>query len=454
MMRRYLAFLMVLAVALVAGRDASALEIVGVGDRVVELERNQAVLLRLDSPVDSVFVADAEIADVQVKSSRLIYVFGRKAGETTLFAVDGDERVVASERLRVRHNVAGLERALATLDPAQPIDVEAVDGALVLRGNVTSAEVAENAREIAARFAGENNVVNRLRVTGPSQVNIRVRVAEVSRSLTENFGVRWDEVSADLFGEVFRFFGGGVSGAEGAFNFDFEITSGDATIDGLIEALSEEGLISILAEPNLTAMSGETASFLAGGEFPIPVSQDGDRVTVEFKEFGVRLEFTPVLLGEDRISLAVAPEVSELNFADGVTAGGFNIPALNTRRAATTVELGSGQSFAIAGLLQNTRDHNVSKLPGLGDLPILGALFRSDRFREGETELAIVVTPYVVEPTSTREMALPTDDLLPPNDVERIFFGRMYGESAARRQAAARELRDQELSGSVGFMLE
>lgn len=453
-MRRCLAISLALFVALVAARGASALEVIGVSDSAVEVERNQAVLVRLDDPVNSVFVADPEIADVQVRSARLIYIFGRGAGETTLFALDSEERVIVSERVRVRHNMSGLQRALATLDPAQPINVEAVDDALVLRGHVSSAEVAENARRIAVQYAGEDNVINRLQVTGPSQVNIRVRVAEVSRSLTENFGVRWDEVSADLFGEVFRFFGGAVSGAEGAFNFDFEITSGNATVDGLIEALAEEGLISILAEPNLTAMSGETASFLAGGEFPIPVSQDRDRVTVEFKEFGVRLEFTPVLLGDDRISLAVAPEVSELNFADGVTVGGFNIPALNTRRASTTVELGSGQSFAIAGLLQNTRDHNISKLPGLGDLPILGALFRSDRFREGETELAIVVTPYVVEPTSTREMALPTDDLLPPNDVERIFFGRMYGESAARRQAAARELEGQELSGSVGFMLE
>lgn len=439
--------------AVSAAVPADAAEVVEAGDRRIELERNQGVLVRLDRPVTSVFVADAEIADVQVKSPRLVYVFGKAPGETTLFAVDKGDRVVLSERVAVQHNLAALERALAELAPAQPIDVRAVGDAIVLSGRLPSPAAAEDARRLAARFAGPDNVINRLQVTAPTQINLRVRIAEVSRQLAKDLGVQWDAV-LDTGEALARGVGGAATGLPGSYSLLGQVTAGDATVTGLLDVLATEGLVTILAEPNLTAMSGETATFLAGGEFPIPVAADDDEITVEFKQFGVQLEFTPTLLGDGQISLAVAPEVSELNFAEGVTIDRITVPALNTRRASTTVELASGQSFAIAGLLRNTSSHEIQKLPGLGDIPVLGALFKSDSFKRGDTELAIIVTPYIVKPVSGRKLAAPTDGLLPPNDVERIFLGRMQGRTSARESAALDKLDGRNLAGPVGFMLE
>lgn len=436
---------------------AAGAQVVETDGAAIALARDQGKILRLDAPAESVFVADPEIADVQVKSRRLIYVFGKKVGSTSLFAVGARESIVASARLDVTFDLARLRAALRDLDPAQPIEVRAVEDAVVLTGKVSAPRVAEDAQRVAERYAGADNVINRLDVTAPSQVNLRVRVAEVERSLSENIGVRWNELQFDLGGgDAFTFFGGGLTGLNDSFSGNLDIDGGAGSVDAVLDLLAEEGLVSVLAEPNLTAMSGETATFLAGGEFPIPVAQDNDTITIEFREFGVRLEFTPTILDEGRISLQVAPEVSELNFADGVSLGSNNIrvPALSTRRTATTVELASGQSFAVAGLLQNTQNHSVSKLPGLGDVPVLGALFRSNAFRRGETELAIVITPYVVEPVESARMSLPTDSVSPPNDIERLFFGRMYGARAAERQAAAARLGDRRLHGPVGFVLE
>ncbi len=448
-----LALPLALALALPVPGPAGAAEIVSTGENSVQLNRDQGVLVRLERPVNSVFVADPEIADVQVKSPRLVYVFGKKPGETTMFAVDANDQVVMSERLVVQHNLAALERALADLAPAQPIEVRAIGDAILISGRLPSPSAAENARRLAARFAGEQNVINRIQVTGPTQINLRVRVAEVARELTKELGVQWDALlqsGNDLIG----FAGGGLTDALDSYTGIGTLASGGDSVTGILDVLATEGLISILAEPNLTAMSGETATFLAGGEFPIPVSETDDRITVEFKEFGVQLEFTPTLLENGQISLAVAPEVSELNFNEGFTFRSITVPAINTRRASTTVELASGQSFAIAGLLQNTQTQEIRKLPGFGDLPILGALFKSDKFQRGETELAIIVTPYIVKPVSTRQLAAPTDELLPPDDIERIFFGRMYGENSRARMAAKQELDGKSLAGPVGFMLE
>ena len=441
------------ALALPAAGPAFAAEIVDTGENSVQLNRDQGVLVRLERAVNSVFVADPEIADVQVKSPRLVYVFGKKPGETTMFAVDANDQVVMSERLVVQHNLAALERALADLSPAQPIEVRAIGDAILISGSLPSPSAAENVRRLAARFAGEQNVINRIQVTGPTQINLRVRVAEVSRDLSKSMGVEWNAL-LESGGDTLSLFRGDLLGAVDSFKALGSASNNGDSVSGLLEVLATEGLVTILAEPNLTAMSGETATFLAGGEFPIPVSETDERITVEFKEFGVQLEFTPTLLGNGQISLAVAPEVSELNFSEGFTFRSITVPAISTRRASTTVELASGQSFAIAGLLQNTQNHQIRKLPGLGDMPILGALFKSDRFQRGETELAIIVTPYIVKPVSTRQMAAPTDEMLPPDDIERIFFGRMYGEHSRARLAAQKQLNGKSLAGPVGFMLE
>jgi pilus assembly protein CpaC len=205
---------------------------------------------------------------------------------------------------------------------------------------------------------------------------------------------------------------------------------------GTLDLLENDGIVSTLAEPNLTALSGETASFLAGGEFPIPVSQGNSAVTIEYKEYGVGLAFTPIVLADGRISLRVRPEVSQLSDAGSLKFGGFTVPALTTRRAETTVELGSGQSFMIAGLLQNSNSNSIEKTPFLGDLPVLGALFRSTSFRRDETELVLIVTPYLVKPSSS-QLALPTDGYRSPDDVKRNFLGQTYGGKSGVREPVA-----------------
>ena len=443
-----------LLVGFALSTPAAALEIIGTGDTPLELQLNKGRLVRLEQPVSSIFVADAEVADVQAKSPRLVYVFGKKVGETTLFAVDQNENVVVSERVVVRHNLSGLRDALRAVAPDEQVRVDSIDSSLVLRGAVDSAETAENVRRVAARFAGEDDeLINYMKVKGPNQINLRVRIAEVSRDLLKSFGVNWDLAAAG--GDfLFGFARSAAAPPLGSFISQFNVDSDDVDLNVLIDALAQEGLVTVLAEPNLTAMSGETAEFLAGGEFPIPVAQDEDSITIEFKEFGVALDFTPTLLKGSRISLKVAPEVSELDFNNAITLERATIPALTTRRASTTVELGSGQSFAIAGLLKNTTTHTIDRMPGLGDLPILGALFRSDSFQKGETELVIIVTPYTVRPVSERRLAQPTDGLIPPNDAERILFGRQYGRMTAARLETDKRLAGQQLSGPVGFMME
>ena len=379
----------------------------------LSVERNQGKLVRLAQSASSIFIANPEIADVTVKSARLVYVFGKVNGTTTLFAVDNDENVVADLRVVVTHNLNGLEEALGGMVPAGEIRLASVEGGLVLSGAVPTATDAENARRLASRYVGEGEeVINRLQVTEPNQVNLRVRIAEVSRDVLNRFGVNVN--AAYLSGTDFIRFLTDFPVDESTNSLLGGIDNNSFDFDGMIDALSNDGLVTILAEPNLTALSGETASFLAGGEFPIPVSQNEDSVSIEFKEFGVSLSFTPTIIGSDRINMQVRPEVSSLSTSGAVTLGGFEIPALTTRRAETTVELSSGQSFAIAGLLRDDTQDLIQKTPGLGDLPILGALFTSERYERNETELVIVVTPYIVRPVNVNDIPLPTDQFTQP----------------------------------------
>ena len=385
-------------------------------------------------------------------------------GETTLFAVDAAENILANLQLTVNHNLSRLENSFRQMLPGTRVQVASVDGGLVLHGSVDSALDAENAKRIAERFAPEEGeVINRLAVTGPNQIHLRVRVAEVSRQVIKAFGINWDAVTnkADfLFGlstgnpvvapdangianfssTVFNLRNAGPRGTQTNSLFG-KFTDSDSNVNGLLDALDDEGLISILAEPNLTAMSGQSANFLAGGEFPIPVPQDNGRITIEFKKFGVGLAFTPTLVGK-RISLRVRPEVSQISNTGAIIINGFNIPALTTRRAETTVELGSGQSFAIAGLLQNNSSHDISKFPGLGDVPVLGSLFRSNQFIKDESELVIIVTPYLVRPVSAPQMATPTDGLIQPSDYERLVESHTYRRQPLPQASATGALGD------------
>ena len=426
----------------------------------ISIEVNKGRLVRLDRPAQTVFIADPAIADIQVKSPRLVYLMGKLPGETTLFAVDDAEAVLANVAVRVTHNVSRLRETVQALYPEADIAITSIDASLVLDGTVVAASIAEDVRRVAERFAGSPEaVINRLRVDAPNQVNLRVRIAEVSKGIDKQLGFNWSILGAigsfSLGLATANPFAAGVtqqtlSSAFGFGGFDFNT---------VVDALEEEGLIKILAEPNLTAVSGETASFLAGGEFPILVPDSDGRVTIEFKKFGVSLAFTPTVIGEAQISLHVRPEVSQLSNENAVSLNNFVIPSLITRRAETTVELGSGQTFAIAGLLQNNVTHDVSKVPGLGDIPVLGGLFRSDRFQRDESELVIIVTPYLVRPitaptAAAPTAAAPTDGFAPPHDAERFAVGGTHRRNRDSGPPTTVERDGTRLIGPSGFALD
>jgi pilus assembly protein CpaC len=292
---------------------------------------------------------------------------------------------------------------------------------IVLEGLVRNAVDADRADQIAETYA-PGKVVNLLSIGSSQQVMLEVRFAEVKRSALKQIGLNWDVLSDSekLIGTV----GNGVSpDAFGVISRAFRGLGENFNVT--LDALERKGVVTTLAEPTLVALSGETASFLAGGEFPIPISQGLDSISIEYKQYGVGLAFTPVVLADGRISMRVRPEVSELSDAGAVKLGGYTVPALTTRRAETTVELGSGQSLMIGGLLSNTTNNSIDKAPFLGDLPILGSLFRSTKFKRDETELVIIVTPYLVRPVSGR-LALPTDGYRAPSDPQRVLEGQTY----------------------------
>ena len=452
------AFLLILGVLPFAAAPANAgAVVVEQDDTLIELDLHKGALIKLDAPVSTVFLADAAVADVQVKSPRLIYLFGKTVGETTLFAVDERENVVASMTVRINHNIGRLKSVIKAIGPGSEVKVSSIDKAIVLEGSVGSPTVAADIQKVAARFTAEGDtIVNRLKVEQPTQVNLRVRVAEVKRSALKELGFNWEaffETSSVLFGIASGFPGAVAATAQHLISASG--SSGNLSFNAVLNALADEGLLTVLAEPNLTALSGENATFLAGGEFPIPVSDGDNGITIEFKRFGVFLSFTPVVLDGGRISLRVAPEVSQLSSAGAVTVNNFVIPALTTRQATTTVELASGQSFAIAGLIQNNVTHSVNEFPGLGDVPVLGQLFRSDEFQRDESELVIMVTPYLVRPTLRANLADPTQGIEPPNDEERILHGRNYGAltGAASAPGLVASRRD-DAASEAGFLLD
>ncbi len=434
------------------------------GPLVIEVHRGR--LLRLGGDAASVFVADPDIADVQVHSPGIVYLLGKRAGSTTVYAVDDRDRILLQQEVRVEHALSRLRGALEEIVPGSDIRVVSVDGGIMIRGAVASPEEAEDVRQLVSRFLGEKEtLINRLQVTAPTQVSLHVRIAEVSREVTRLFGINWDAAVAPgdfLFGlasgRSFTSSGGlpferltDDSGAAGALAGRF--TNGDININGLIDALEREGFLTVLAEPNLTALSGETAAFLAGGEFPIPVGVDDGDIEIQFKQFGVSLAFTPTVLSGGRISLRVRPEVSDLSDNGAIVLDNIEVPALATRRAETTVELASGQSFAIGGLISSSTKSSLEKFPGLGDLPILGPLFRSTRFQREESELVIIVTPYLVRPAATR-LSTPLDGLRQPSEIERILQGRLVARRPAPGSGGSAVAEAPRLVGGAGFVID
>ncbi|MGD9650345.1 MAG: type II and III secretion system protein family protein [Dongiaceae bacterium] len=443
-MRHFKVFLLFSLLLLPLFAQAETIE--AAGNDVISVPLQSGALVRLNAGADTVFVADPNIADVQIKTPSLIYVFGRQQGETTLFAVDQREKVLFKKKIRVSYNLTRLKESIDKMLPAANVQVEGLDRAIILSGNVNTAAEAENARLIASRFVGSDDaIINQLAITGSNQVHLRVRIAEVSRDIVKNLGINWEGL-----GNSGQFMFGLATGRSIISNTNSFITRAQdqggsifgrfqnrhLNLNSLIDALEDEGFLTVLAEPNLTAMSGETANFLAGGEFPIPVSQQQGAITIEFKSFGVGLAFTPTILNEGRISMRIRPEVSQLSNQGAVTLDSFEVPSISTRRAETTVELGSGQSLAIAGLIKQDTTQDLTKYPGLGDLPILGPLFRSDRFRRQETELVIVVTPYLAQPSNTK-LALPTDGFTAPTDAQRYLKAEKYQQRPPANNSAA-----------------
>ena len=411
-------------------------------------------MVRLNGQAASVFVANDEVADVNVNSSNQIYIFGKAAGTTTVYATDSSGRTVYSANVRVGQNLGSVSQMLELAMPEASIVATPMNGMVLLTGTVAQPADAAEAERLVKAFVGANvEVVSRLRTATPQTVMLQVRIAEVNRTLLREIGVNLmsgDSTGGFQFGigQARNFSpqftpGGplGVGVTEGSAGTSVITTAATGTTIGLagrllgldllsaIDLGETTGLVTTLAEPTLTALSGETASFLAGGEFPIPISQSLGSVTVEYKQYGVGLAFTPIVLEDGRISMRVRPEVSELSTIGSIRLNGFEVPALTTRRAETTVELGSGQSFMIAGLLRNHNTNSIDRAPFLGNIPILGALFRSTRYRREESELVIVVTPYLVRPVSANQIALPTDGHRSPDEAQRLLVGQ---ENAGR----------------------
>ncbi len=426
-------------------------------------------LLSLPVPASTVFVADPTVADVQPPSASGVFVFGKKPGTTTLFALTHEGRPILAYTVVVEYDESVLHQAIADAAPGLSVQLIRTPHGLLLQGMVPTAETAAHLEAIAQGYATSNEpVLNQLQVAGATQVNLRVRVAEVSRTVSRQLGFNWNVIFQNLGSFAIGLQTGfpvgalstlsnlsSVSGSTGsASTITGSVTSHRATGQLAIDAMADEGLVTLLAEPNLTTTSGEPANFLAGGEYPIPVPQGLGSVGIQYKQYGVSVGFTPTVLSSGMISMKVSPEVSELSelSTDGSYAfAGSNsvVPALVTRRADTTVQLASGQSFAIGGLIQNNGQNNISKIPWLGDLPILGALFRSTQFQRNETELVIVVTAYVVHPSDTQP-ELPTDAVRQTTDLERLFLDRV----AARAHPHFDPEQTPHLRGAAGFMFE
>ena len=440
-------------------------QVIPTAGKLIQIDLSKGKLIRLPRAASAVFVADTRIADVNVRSPRLIYLFGKTPGETTLYAVDSRDQVIVAQRVIIAPNIDRIRDLYRQLRPNAPVRVEAVGDQIIVTGQVGSADIANEFMRVAEAAVGDpKKVVNRLLVSAPNQVNIRVKIAEVSRDINKAIGFNWELIGDATADWALGFAVGNdiVRDATGAFIFPADPTdrivssvrTDNFAADTVIDLLDDEGLITVLAEPNLTAMSGEKAAFLVGGEFPIPVAQDEGTTTIQFRQFGVGLSFTPTILGRNRINLKVRPEVSQLSSAGAIQANGFNIPSLTTRKVETTVEMGSGQTFVLAGLLQNSTNHNLSDVPGLKEVPILGALFRSDAFRRQETELMIIVTPFVVRPTTAR-IPLPTDNYVPPKDLERFLLGRNHvAQPPTKRSAPLDRNGKPGLTGPAGFVLQ
>ena len=446
------------------------------------LPLDKAAVVQLDTDARDVLVSNPDLVDAVVRTPRRIFLLATKVGQTNAFFFDAQGKQILSLDIRVEKDVVDLASLMKAAMPNSSIQVQALNDNVVLTGSVSSALESTRAADLAAKFTGDpKKVVNMLGISAGQQVMLKVRIAEMDRNVAKQFGL--DIAGAKIVGgstplavstaNQFNLVGQALSDLSGAQvgqvcnaastnNNPFgTLTTGGTcniqnNVQGQIKALERVGLVHMLAEPNLTAVSGETAKFLAGGEFPVPVSRDRDgNVTVEFKEFGVGLSFTPVVVAPGRVSLQISSEVSELTNTGAFTltgaasTNGLTIPALSVRRAQTTVELPSGGSFAVAGLMQHNTKQVIDGFPGVKDLPVLGALFRSRDFADDQSELVVLVSAYMVEPTSEAAFAAPTDGFVTASDPETLLLGRL---NATYKRKDDKPLSPQ-ASAPVGFIV-
>jgi len=413
----------------------------------LEVPLNKSQVLTVDRPFSKALVGNPDVADLVPMTNRSLYVLGKKPGTTSLTLYDSRNMLIAVIDVAVGPDVVTLKRQLAELIPGEQIGARISNDAVVLTGTVSSAVAVDRAVQIAKTYAGgEEKVVNMLSVGASQQVMLEVRFSEVNRQAAKQIGLNHSFNGNRTAGSIGNLAsesiiptnnGGtptialdGLSDAFGVGTWAYKI--GSLNIFSALDLLERKGLVKTLAEPTLVALSGETASFLAGGEFPIPVVQNGgggggngnNGITVEFKPFGVSLGFTPTVLSDGIINLVVEPEVSSIDPSASVSINGLVVPGLLTRRAKTVVELRDGQSFAIAGLLRNDFQDTVRQLPVLGSLPIIGALFRSTGFQKQQTELVMIVTPRLVKPMRAEDVSLPTDRVGNPDELDLFLMGR------------------------------
>lgn len=430
---------------------------------VLSIELNKGQLINLDVPASSVMIADPEIADIQIVSPKAVFIHARSIGETSFLALDKHDYPIYEATIGVTHNLSKLRRTLKNMVPTADVQFKTVNNGIVLEGYADTPQQSEMIHNLAAGFLGENQqILNMINTAGSDQVTLKVKIAEISRSELERFGINIATLLNQgnfafqlLQGRAITAAGNVVrNSSDNSLFFNWDGGSG-GSVDGIIDALETDGFVSILAEPNLTTTSGKAANFLAGGEVPIPVVDGDGALSVTYRQFGISLDFTPTVMSDGKISLRVIPEVSSISSINNLTISSsinYSIPSFQVRRAETTVELGSGQSFAIAGLFSNDRNNSINKFPGLGELPILGALFRSQQFQNDQTELVIIVTPHISKPVrSEAELSTPRDGYYPPTDVQRLLFGSMYQQQDITTEEA-HELG--ELHGGGGFILE
>ena len=465
--------------------------------RTIKIGRNKSMLIEVPRELRDVIVSSPEIVDAVVQSSNRVYLIGKKVGQANAFFFDTRSQQIATFEIFVEHDTSVLDALFARLLPGSRIKSEVLNETVILTGSVRNPSDSSRAADIASRFIvgpspeadtrSPKKVINLLQVEAEEQVMLRVTVAEVERSVLKQFGIN---IGAELnlgnfvtgimtnnalplttvaglggatqafrhsdqaFGAGCDIAGEAVSGISKSFvssGLQGVWSSGKNCIGHTLKALERNGLIKTLAEPNLTAISGESAKFLAGGEFPVPVAVNNNQVGITFKEFGVSVAFTPIVLSEGRINLKIDTEVSELTDAGAIQISGISLPALKKRKAFSTVELPSGGTLAMAGLISDDTRKNVDGLPGLKDLPVLGTLFRSQDFIKRETELVVLVTPYVARPNAKQNLARPTDGLSPASDLKTNLLGhinRVYGRNVPPEMAGS--LKD----GTVGFIVD